>query len=52
MKSFFRHVLKFVTLIVGIAASGILLVPAGALVMLVSFIWKTTDNLVALLDVK
>lgn len=52
MKSFFRHVLKFVTLIMGIAASGILLVPAGVLVMLVSFIWKATDNLVARLDVK
>ena len=52
MKLFCRHVLKFVTLIVGIAASGILLVPAGALVMLVSFIWKTTDKLVARLEVK
>ena len=52
MKSFFRHVLKFVTLIVGIATSGILLVPAGALVLLVSFIWKTTDKLVSRLEVK
>ena len=52
MKSFFCHVLKFLTLFVGIAASGILLVPAGALVILVSFIWKTTDKLVARLEVK
>lgn len=52
MKSFFRHVLKFLTLFVGIAASGILLVPAGTLVILISFIWKTTDKLVARLEVK
>ena len=52
MKSFFRHVFKFLTLFVGIAVSGILLVPAGALVILVSFIWKTTDNLVSRLEVK
>ena len=52
MKSFFRHVLKFLTLFVGIAASGILLVPAGTLVMLISFIWKATDKLVARLEVK
>ena len=52
MKLFFRHILKFLTLFVGIAASGILLVPAGALVILISFIWKTTDELVARLEVK
>lgn len=52
MKLFFCHVLKFLTLFVGIATSGILLVPAGALVVLVSFIWKTTDKLVARLEVK
>ena len=52
MKAFFRHLLKFLTLFAGIAASGILLVPAGALVILVSFIWKTTDKLVARLEVK
>lgn len=52
MKSFFRHALKFFTLFIGITASGILLVPAGALVMLISFIWKTTDKLVARLEVK
>ena len=52
MKPFFRHIFKFLTLFVGIAASGILLVPAGALVILISFIWKTTDKLVARLEAK
>lgn len=52
MKSFFRHVLKFIALFVGIVASGILLVPAGALVILISFIWKATDKLVSRLEVK
>lgn len=52
MKSFFRAVLKFVTLFAGIVLSGILMVPAGVLVMLISFIWRITDKLVSRLDVK
>ena len=52
MKSFFRLVLKFVTLFIGIVMSGIVLVPAGALVMMVSLIWKTTDKLVCQLERK
>lgn len=52
MKSFFRHVLKFVTLFIGIVTSGILLVPAGALVVLISLVWKTTDKLVTRLEAK
>ena len=52
MKTVFRLVLKFMTLFVGIALSGILMVPAGALVMLISFIWRITDKLVSRLDAK
>ena len=52
MKSFFCLIFKFVTLFIGIAASGILLVPAGALVMMISLIWKTTDKLVSRLEMK
>lgn len=52
MKAFFRHVLKYLTLFAGIALSGILMVPAGALVMLISFIWRITDKLVSQLDAK
>ena len=52
MKSFFRVVLKFVTLFIGIATAGILLVPAGMLVVLISLIWKTTDKLVTRLEAK
>ena len=52
MKAFFRAVLKFVTLFVGISLSGILIMPAGALVMLISVIWRITDKLVSRLDAK
>ena len=52
MKSFLRLVLKFLTLFLGIVTTGILMVPAGALVMLISFIWRITDKLVSRLDAK
>ena len=50
MKAFLLQGFKFLTLCVGGALIGILLVPAGALVMLISAVWKVTDKVLSCLE--
>lgn len=50
MKEFLLQGFKFLTLCVGGALIGILMVPAGALVVLISAIWKTTDKALSCLE--
>ena len=50
MKEFLLQGSKFLTLCVGGALIGILMVPAGALVVLISAIWKTTDKALSCLE--
>ena len=50
MKEFLLQGSKFLTLCVGGALIGILMVPAGALVVLISAIWKTTDKTLSCLE--
>ena len=50
MKEFLIQGFRFLTLCVGGALIGILMVPAGALVMLISAIWKITDKVLSRLE--
>lgn len=50
MKMFVLRILKLLTLCVGVAVMGVLIVPAGALVMMISTVWKTTDKVISRLD--
>ena len=50
MKDFLLQGFKFLTLCVGGALIGILMVPAGVLVMLISAIWKVTDKALSCLE--
>lgn len=52
MKTLLYYVLKFSTLFVGIVTTGVLMIPTGALVVLISVIWKTTDKLVTCLEIR
>lgn len=52
MKSFLFTVLKFFTFCTGAAVTGILMIPAGILVFLISVIWNATDKLMSKLDKK
>ena len=50
MKEFLHQGFRFLTLCLGGALIGILMVPAGALVMLISAIWKITDKVLSRLE--
>lgn len=51
MKKFIKQVLMYLSLGIGVAVIGLLLIPAGVLVLLVSIVWRTTDKLVRLLSI-
>lgn len=50
MKEFILQGFRFLTLCVGGALIGMLMVPAGTLVVLISAIWKTTDKALSCLE--
>lgn len=47
-----KRILKFLTLIAGASLVGILMLPTGALVMLISGVWKIADKMVGWLEDK
>lgn len=51
MKKFIKQVLMYLSLGIGVAVIGVLLIPAGVLVLLVSIVWRATDRLVRLLSI-
>lgn len=51
MKKFMKQVLMYLSLGIGVAVIGVLLIPAGVLVLLVSIVWRATDKLVRLLSI-
>lgn len=51
MKKFIKQVLMYLSLGIGVAVIGVLLIPAGVLVLLVSIVWRATDKLVRLLSI-
>lgn len=50
MKVFVRQIFKFTTLGIGAVLTVILLIPTGALLMLLSVIWKVMDRMIRLLE--
>lgn len=50
MKTHIKNVLKVFTLGIGATVMGILLLPAGFLVMLVSVVWRTVDKMICRLE--
>lgn len=51
MKKFIKQILMYLSLGIGVAVIGVLLIPAGVLVLLVSIVWRATDRLVRLLSI-
>lgn len=52
MKKFINQVLRYFLLGGGITVIGLLLIPTGALTVLMSVIWRTTDRLLRFLEAK
>lgn len=51
MKKLVKRVLIYLSLGIGVSVVGLLLIPAGVLVVLVSLVWRTTDKLVRMLSI-
>lgn len=51
MKKIIKQVLMYLSLGIGVSVIGVLLIPAGVLVLLVSIVWRATDRLVRLLSI-
>lgn len=52
MKNYIKQILMYLSLGIGVGVMGLLLIPIGALVMLVSIVWKTTNGVVRMLESK
>lgn len=52
MKKLIRQIMIYLSLGIGVGIMGLLLIPTGALVMLVSMVWKTTNGVVHMLESK
>lgn len=52
MKKIIRQIIIYLSLGIGVGIMGLLLIPTGALVMLVSGVWKTTNEVVHMLELK
>lgn len=50
MKNYIRQVLMYFSMGIGMAIIGLLLLPAGVLVMFISIVWRITDYVVRFLD--
>lgn len=50
MRNYIRQVLMYFSMGIGMAIIGLLLIPAGVLVMFISIVWRITDRVVRLLD--
>ena len=52
MKKQINQILMYLTLGIGVAIIGLLLIPTGVLVILVSTVWRSIDRLVRFLEGK
>ena len=52
MKNYFRQIIMYLSLGIGMGIMGLLLIPISALVMLVSIVWRITNGLVRIMESK